>query len=58
MTLPLLATIVLAVLAIGYTAYGRLIARQYALDDARLTPAVEVNDGIDFVPTRRFYLLG
>ena len=58
MTLPLLATIVLAVLALGYTAYGRFIARQYALDDARLTPAVEVNDGIDFVPTRRFYLMG
>ncbi|MBY0275607.1 carbon starvation protein A [Candidatus Binatia bacterium] len=58
MTLPLLATIVLAVLALGYTGYGRFIARQYALDDARLTPAVEIDDGIDFVPTRRFYLLG
>jgi carbon starvation protein len=58
MTLPLLAAIVLAVLALGYTGYGRFIARQYALDDARTTPAVAVNDGIDFVPTRRFYLLG
>jgi carbon starvation protein len=58
MTLPLLATIVLAVLALGYTGYGRFIARQYALDDARATPAVEIDDGVDFVPTRRFYLLG
>lgn len=58
MTLPLLATITLAVLALGYTWYGRFVARQYALDDARVTPAVAVNDGVDFVPTRRFYLLG
>ena len=58
MTLPLLAAIVLAVLALGYTGYGRFIARQYALDDARTTPAVAIDDGIDFVPTRRFYLLG
>src|SRR5690606_7529403 len=41
-----------------YTSYGRFIARQYALDDARTTPAVELEDGVDFVPTRRFYLLG
>ena len=58
MTLPLLAAITLVVLALGYTWYGRFVARQYALDDARATPAVAVNDGVDFVPTRRFYLLG
>ena len=58
MTLPLLAVLTLTVLALGYTWYGRFVARQYALDDARTTPAVAVNDGIDFVPTRRFYLLG
>lgn len=58
MTLPLLAVLTLAVLAVGYTWYGRFVARQYALDDARTTPAVAVNDGVDFVPTRRFYLLG
>jgi carbon starvation protein len=58
MTLPLLATITLVVLALGYASYGRFVARQYALDDGRPTPAVTVNDGVDFVPTRRFYLLG
>ena len=58
MTLPLLATITLLALALGYAWYGRFIARQYALDDGRATPAVTVNDGVDFVPTRRFYLLG
>ena len=28
------------------------------LDDAAATPAVRHNDGVDFVPTRPFYLLG
>ncbi len=58
MELPLLALAVMGALALGYTFYGRLIARQYRLDDSVRTPAEEVNDGVDFVPTRPFYLLG
>lgn len=38
--------------------YGRLVARNYALDDSVETPAVRINDGNDFVPTKPFYLLG
>jgi carbon starvation protein len=56
--LPLLALIVIAVLTAGYFFYGRLIAKNYALDDAAATPAVRVNDGQDYVPTKPFYLLG
>src|SRR5687767_12293874 len=48
----------MALLILGYRFYGRFVARQYALDDGRPTPAVTVNDGVDFVPTRPFYLLG
>jgi carbon starvation protein len=58
MSLTLLAVLVVVVLTLGYTLYGRLVARQYALDDAATTPAVQVDDGVDFVPTRRFFLLG
>jgi len=58
MSLTLLAILVIAVLALGYAFYGRLIAKQYALDDGATTPSVQVNDGVDFVPTRRFFLLG
>lgn len=58
MTLPWFAALALAVLAAGYTIYGRFIAAQYELDDDTPTPAVRNNDGIDFVPTRPFYLLG
>jgi carbon starvation protein len=58
MPLPLLALAVVAALVLGYTLYGRLVARQFALDDRTETPAVRVNDGVDFVPAKPFYLLG
>jgi carbon starvation protein len=57
-TLPLLAAVVLLWLGLGYRVYGGFVARQYRLDDARATPAAVVNDGVDFVPAGRFYLLG
>jgi len=57
MSLALLAAIVLLVLIAGYTLYGRFIGRLIGLDPARPTPAATVNDGIDFVPAPRFYLL-
>ncbi len=57
MSLTLLALGVLAILIVGYFTYGRFIARQYNLDDARTTPAVTKNDGVDFVPEKPFYLL-
>ncbi|GMU58258.1 MAG: hypothetical protein AMXMBFR34_00210 [Myxococcaceae bacterium] len=58
MSLALLAVSVLVVLALGYRLYGGFVARQYALDDSRQTPAERLKDGVDFVPTRPFYLLG
>lgn len=56
--LPLLAITVIAVLTFGYFGYGRIVARNYSLDDSADTPAVRINDGNDFVPTKLFYLLG
>ena len=58
MSLPAIAGAVLVVLALGYRFYGRLIARQYALGSAQDTPAHRHQDGVDFVPTRPFYLFG
>jgi carbon starvation protein len=57
MTLPLLAVLVIVVLILGYRLYGGLVARQYQLDGAAVTPATRHNDGVDFVPTRPVYLL-
>jgi carbon starvation protein len=57
-SLPLIAASVLAILYIGYRSYGRYIARQFALSDTAQTPAHRHDDGVDFVPTRPFYLFG
>lgn len=58
MTLTLLAVGFLVLLVTAYRLYGGWVARQFQLDDSRTTPAHQVNDGIDFVPTRPFYLFG
>lgn len=58
MSLPVLAAVVLACLLLGYRVYGGFVARQYALDPNAATPAERLADGIDFVPTKPFYLLG
>ncbi len=56
MTLLAIGFVVLLVSA--YRLYGRWLARQFQLDDSRVTPAHQVNDNIDFVPTKPFYLFG
>ncbi len=58
MSLALLAVIVLVLLGLGYRLYGGFVSRQYALNDGAPTPAERLEDGVDFVPTRPFYLLG
>lgn len=58
MSLALLAVLFLGVLVTGYLVYGRWIERQFALDDGRSTPAHVQSDGVDFVPTKPFYLFG
>ncbi|MFN3329336.1 MAG: carbon starvation protein A, partial [Pyrinomonadaceae bacterium] len=56
--LTVLALAFLGWLVFGYFAYGKIIARELELDDLRKTPANEINDGQDYVPTRPFYLFG
>ncbi len=46
------------VLALGYVIYGRFLARQFELDDSRLTPSRTMGDGVDYVPARRPVLFG
>ena len=58
MGLPALAAAVIAVLVLGYRFYGRYVVRQFALDDRVVTPAHRKADGVDFVPTKPFYLFG
>lgn len=58
MGLPLIAGVVIIALGLGYRFYGRFVAGQYNLDANAVTPANAKNDGVDFVPTKPFYLLG
>ena len=45
--------------AVSYRFYSRFIAsRIFALDRARPTPAVRLNDGRDFMPTNRWIVFG
>ena len=55
-----LAAIVLCVLlafAAAYALYGRMLSRLLGLDAKATTPAHACEDGEDFVPTKKFYLL-
>jgi len=45
-------------LGIAYVVYGRFIASRLGLDDSRPTPAVTVNDGVDYVPASAPLLIG
>jgi carbon starvation protein len=56
MKLAVIALGFLALLVVAYRFYGRWIARQFGVDDARATPAHAREDGVDFVPTPPFYL--
>ena len=58
MLLTLIAVVFLALITLAYRFYGSWIARQMRLDDGVTTPAVEQDDGHDFVPTKPFYLFG
>ncbi len=56
MALALVAVAFAALLTIAYIGYGGWVARQLGLDDAQVTPAHRMRDGVDYVPARPFYL--
>jgi carbon starvation protein len=58
MQLTLIAVGFLVLIALAYRLYGGWISRLMALDPAALTPAHTKEDGVDFVPTKPFYLFG
>lgn len=58
MNLAILAIAFVLLLAAAYRLYGRWVASRFGLSDGNLTPAHRINDGVDYVPTRPFYLFG
>ncbi|WP_298329119.1 carbon starvation protein A [Haloactinopolyspora sp.] len=54
-----IAVVVLALFALGYVYYSRYLAdRVYGLDPSFVTPAHELSDGIDYVPTNKHVVFG
>ena len=48
----------LLLLLLGYRFYGRFLIRRFEIDDARQVPSQAQRDGVDFVPTPFFVVLG
>ena len=55
-----IAIIIIALVALiaGYVCYGRWLAKKWGVDNSRKTPAVEINDGVDYVPTKKQVVFG
>ncbi|MDY3906028.1 MAG: carbon starvation protein A [Lawsonibacter sp.] len=47
-----------AILIAGYVFYGSWLAKQWGVDDSRVTPAHEMEDGMDYVPAKAPVLMG
>ncbi len=45
-------------LAVAYRLYGQFLEARCGMDPERETPACEINDGVDYVPTRASVLFG
>ncbi len=56
MGLPLIATLFLIFITIGYSKYGTWVASHFGIDHNEVTPAHKYQDGKDYVPTNPFYL--
>ncbi|MCD8068060.1 MAG: carbon starvation protein A [Lachnospiraceae bacterium] len=58
MTALLIILVAIVVLFIGYLTYGSWLAKQWGIDPKRKTPAVEMEDGVDYVAAPSVVLLG
>ncbi|MEM5780018.1 MAG: carbon starvation CstA family protein [Lawsonibacter sp.] len=47
-----------AILAIAYLTYGKWLGIQWGVDDSKVTPAHELEDGVDYVPAKAPVLMG
>ena len=48
----------IAILIVGYIFYGGWLAKQWGVDDSKVTPAHELEDGMDYVPAKAPVLMG
>ena len=53
----LVAGVAVFLLLLGYIFYSRKVKQWIGLDDNYITPAVEINDGVDYVPAKHWTIL-
>ena len=58
MTALIIVLVAIALLFIGYVTYGSWLAKQWGIDPKRKTPAVEMEDGVDYVAAPPAVLMG
>ncbi|MCR5301313.1 MAG: carbon starvation protein A [Lachnospiraceae bacterium] len=58
MTALLIIIAAIILLVIGYIYYGSWLAKQWGIDPAKKTPAVELEDGVDYVAAKPAVLMG
>src|SRR5690349_21269936 len=58
MTLLPIALITAVWLILAYVTYGKLLPKLFRIDDANVTPAEELHDDKDFIPTEPKFLIG
>ncbi len=58
MPLYLIVLLTSALFMVAYFTYGRFLSKHFGLDPSYRTPAETINDGVDFVPAEKKYLLG
>lgn len=58
MTAILIIVAALVLLVIGYVGYGSWLAKQWGVDPQKPTPAVEMEDGVDYVAAKPAVLMG
>ena len=58
MTAILIIVVAIVLLLIGYVGYGSWLAKQWGVDPRKSTPAVEMEDGVDYVAAKPAVLMG
>ena len=58
MTALLIIIAAIVLLLAGYIFYGSWLAKQWGIDPAKKTPALEKTDGVDYVPAKPAVLMG
>ncbi len=58
MTAILIIVAAIALLVLGYVFYGSWLAKQWGIDPGRKTPAIELEDGVDYVAAKPAVLMG